>query len=182
VLILDPIYKINEGDENSAKDMTYFCNAIERVALETKSAVVFAHHFSKGQQGAKAAIDRSSGSGVFGRDPDAIGTLTETETDHVYSLEWTLREFASPPATSLAFEWPIHVSLDVNHKLKGEGGRPPKLEGTDYLQVHSILSIDNHVSVQDMAEYLGVSAKTIRRKLDGHNQLIIEDGEIVKCS
>lgn len=78
-IILDPIYKVISGDENSAADMGRFCNQLDRLAAETGAAVIYCHHFSKGAQGGKKAMDRASGSGVFGRDPDAVVTLTDLE-------------------------------------------------------------------------------------------------------
>ena len=71
-IIIDPLYKVITGDENSAEDMAKFCNFFDRIARQLDCSVIYCHHHSKGAQGAKKAIDRSSGSGVFGRDPDAI--------------------------------------------------------------------------------------------------------------
>lgn len=78
-VILDPIYKIITGDENSAEQMALFCNQLDRLCVELETAVIYCHHHSKGAQGGKHAIDRSSGSGVFGRDPDAILDMIELE-------------------------------------------------------------------------------------------------------
>lgn len=78
-VIIDPIYKVLTGDENSAEDMAYFTNQFDKIATELKSAVIYAHHHSKGAQGGKKSMDRSSGSGVFARDPDAIIDLVELE-------------------------------------------------------------------------------------------------------
>ena len=76
-IIIDPIYKVLTGDENSAEQMAIFCNQFDKVATETKAAVIYVHHHSKGAQGGKEAMDRASGSGVFGRDPDALLDLIE---------------------------------------------------------------------------------------------------------
>jgi RecA-family ATPase len=78
-IILDPIYKILTGDENSAEEMGAFCNLFDRIGTALGAATVYAHHHSKGSQGAKRSIDRSSGSGVFGRDPDACLDLIELD-------------------------------------------------------------------------------------------------------
>jgi RecA-family ATPase len=59
--------------------MALFCNQFDRIATVLGAATVYAHHHSKGQQGQKRSIDRSSGSGVFSRDPDAILDLIELE-------------------------------------------------------------------------------------------------------
>lgn len=78
-VIIDPIYKIIIGDENSAEQMALFCNQFDRLCTELDTAVIYCHHHSKGAQGSKRAIDRSSGSGVFARDPDAILDMIELE-------------------------------------------------------------------------------------------------------
>ena len=79
-VIIDPIYKIITGDENSADQMAKFCNQFDLVCTELKCAVIYCHHHSKGSQGAKKAMDRASGSGVFARDPDALLDLIGLET------------------------------------------------------------------------------------------------------
>ena len=78
-VIIDPIYKVLTGDENSAEQMATFCNQFDRIAKSLGAATIYAHHHSKGSQGGKRAIDRSSGSGVFGRDPDACLDLIELD-------------------------------------------------------------------------------------------------------
>jgi len=80
-IIIDPIYKVITGDENAAHEMAKFCNQFDRVCSELGAAVIYCHHHSKGDQGQKRAHDRSSGSGVFARDPDALLDLIELEVD-----------------------------------------------------------------------------------------------------
>ena len=76
-IIIDPIYKIITGDENSADQMAKFCNQFDKVCTELGCAVIYCHHHSKGSQGSKRSMDRASGSGVFARDPDALLDLIE---------------------------------------------------------------------------------------------------------
>lgn len=76
-VIIDPIYKVITGDENAADKMAFFCNQFDRLCTELCAAVIYCHHHSKGAQGQKSARDRSSGSGVFARDPDAILDIIE---------------------------------------------------------------------------------------------------------
>lgn len=78
-VIIDPIYKVITGDENSADQMAHFCNQFDKVCAEVGCAVIYCHHHSKGAQGGKKSMDRASGSGVFARDPDALLDLTELE-------------------------------------------------------------------------------------------------------
>ena len=78
-IIIDPIYKVITGDENSADQMANFCNQFDKVCTELCCAVIYCHHHSKGAQGSKRSMDRASGSGVFARDPDALLDLIELE-------------------------------------------------------------------------------------------------------
>ena len=78
-VVIDPIYKIITGDENSADQMAAFCNQFDKVCTELGCAVIYCHHHSKGAQGGKKSMDRASGSGVFARDPDAMLDLVELE-------------------------------------------------------------------------------------------------------
>lgn len=87
-VIIDPIYKVLTGDENSAHEMANFTNQFDKIATELNCAVIYCHHHSKGSQGGKNSIDRSSGSGVFARDPDAILDLIELPlTEDRYLLQ-----------------------------------------------------------------------------------------------
>lgn len=83
-VIIDPIYKVITGDENSADQMAAFCNQFDKVCTELGCAVIYCHHHSKGAQGGKRSMDRASGSGVFARDPDALLDMIELElTDDI---------------------------------------------------------------------------------------------------
>jgi len=182
MIILDPIYKVNVGDENSARDMTLFCNTIEAIANSSGAAVCFAHHFSKGQQGAKSSIDRASGSGVFGRDPDAIGTLTELETaehekKNKYLLEWTLREFITPEPTAWRFEHPIHIYSpeSEDRKAVGSGGRKQEVFAEEIIFV-----IENHKTnnIKTIAKLLNKCDRTIRNIANKSTVLEVKNNEV----
>lgn len=82
-IVIDPIYKVITGDENSADQMANFCNQFDKVCTELGCAVIYCHHHSKGSQGGKKSMDRASGSGVFARDPDAMLDLIELDVTEV---------------------------------------------------------------------------------------------------
>lgn len=87
-IVIDPIYKVITGDENSADQMARFCNQFDKVCTELGCAVIYCHHHSKGAQGGKKSMDRASGSGVFARDPDAMLDLIELDvTDDLRKRE-----------------------------------------------------------------------------------------------
>ena len=86
-IIIDPIYKVITGDENSAEQMARFCNLFDRVASRANCSVIYCHHHSKGVQGGKRSMDRASGSGVFARDPDALLDMIELPVSNALRKE-----------------------------------------------------------------------------------------------
>lgn len=122
-VVIDPIYKVLTGDENSADQMAAFCNQFDKVCHELGAAVIYCHHHSKGYQGSKRSMDRASGSGVFARDPDALLDLTELEVSlddaggrTAWRIEGTLREFPTFTPVNVWFDYPIH-RFDENGAL-----------------------------------------------------------------
>jgi hypothetical protein len=165
VIIIDPIYKVLTGDENSNSEMALFCNFLDMIAHQTGCSVIFASHYSKGAQGHKAAIDRVAGAGVFGRDPDAIVNLTELDSGDGYRVETTLREFKSADPRSVRFDYPIFrldTSLD-EESIAGAGGRPKKVDTSDFGQMFHAMNLGDEVHIRDISEALEVSEKTARR-------------------
>jgi hypothetical protein len=80
VIIIDPVYKVlGSFDENTARDINQLMNHLERMAENT--GIVISHHHSKGNKSRANAGDRSSGSGVFTRDPDTILELQPKDGD-----------------------------------------------------------------------------------------------------
>ncbi len=192
-IILDPIYKVITGDENNASEMGYFCNQFDRICTEVGCSMIYCHHHSKGAQGAKKSIDRSSGSGVFGRDPDAILDLTELEmTDDIknnvrdgmataWRLEGTLREFSGFPPKDLWFDFPLHY-LDETGRLaeispagspagnlakSGKRNSTPESRKRDLENAYTALDENyKHPSVSDLAAYLEIQPKSVRNWID----------------
>lgn len=146
-IIIDPIYKVITGDENSADQMANFCNQFDKVCTELKCAVIYCHHHSKGSQTAKRSMDRASGSGVFARDPDALLDLLELELENMnedklqdapidtsqctaWRMEGTLREYPKFKPVDLWFEYPIH-KVDTNGFLAMAQFDSPQSKGLD---------------------------------------------------
>lgn len=110
LIILDPIYKAMVGkSENTASSVSVLCNQIEQIVEATGAAVIFAHHYTKGNAAKKNQIDRMSGSGVFARDADTIITLTEHVQKCCYSVEMTLRNLAPQPPFVIEWKYPVMV-------------------------------------------------------------------------
>jgi RecA-family ATPase len=138
-IIIDPTYKLMGAnrDENATKDIASLLNEFEKLAVQTGAAVVFVSHFSKGNQAAKEAIDRISGSGVFARDPDTIMTLTAHEEPDAMIVDLTLRNF--PPVEQYTVKWNGNwlferVGLDPK-RVKKTAGRSAQYSADQLLDV-----------------------------------------------
>ena len=139
VVIIDPIYKVITGDENSAEQMAKFCNEFDKLCTQLGASTIYVHHHSKGFQGQKRSMDRASGSGVFARDADALLDLTELAVGSVLAgnrvalrVEGTLREFAPFDPINIWFDYPLHV-LDTEGILtdaKAESEITPQQKGS----------------------------------------------------
>jgi|GEM_PF-1961703 len=182
MVILDPIYKtLGNRDENAAGDINSLMNEMEHLALETGAAVVFATHFSKGNQAQKSSIDRISGSGVFARSPDTILVMTEHEEDGCFSVESTVRNYQTPKPFVVQMDFPLFKRVDEFDpaKLKRPGGRP---EAPDVVpEIIDLLSkedwVDQPIVVATMTER-GHSASTIKRQI----QKAVSEKKIVRES
>lgn len=124
LIVIDPIYKVlGNRDENSAGDINSLMNELDKIAVASNATIVVGHHFSKGNQAGKESMDRISGSGVFGRSPDAIVIITKHEQDDVYTVETTLRNHKRLDPFCVEWVHPLMVrktSLDPK-KLKKPG-------------------------------------------------------------
>lgn len=266
-IIIDPIYKVITGDENSADQMAHFCNQFDKVCTELGCAVIYCHHHSKGAQGGKRSMDRASGSGVFARDPDALIDLVELELnddilkqeknkaickvcegwlykyDKLYHasqddlcsetqmlalcreylennayecviedvgkvrkevesrsawrIEGTLREFPKFAPVNLWFKYPVHDidNIGVLKDIAVDDGMPTwkknfakkktdaerKTERKNSLETaFEACGIDDKVTVKSMAEYMGVTEKTVRNRLKEHGGFWIDEGQVGK--
>lgn len=207
-VIIDPIYKTLNGDENSASDMAQFTNQFDIICDKLHATAIYAHHHAKGTSGQKSAQDRSSGSGVFARDPDGIIDFSELEMDEDYrkdhpDLEYTdtgwqveciTREFKKPRTKKVWFKYPLHIvdtgELDpllvkgdarLNQKKTGEEQWEEKKQ--NFINAYNANNFDGSgVSVIDMATYLGVSKNTVINHAERFNKEfeLNEDRTIVK--
>lgn len=150
--IVDPIYKVNAGDENAAKDVNELLREFDRLCAATNANLVYAHHHAKGSQYGKRALDRGSGSGVIGRDADAAIDLdflfvpeairkkkAAQKGDQSWMkatglrVEMTLRNFESKPPFNVWFNYPIHVwdSDEEFQALRGDSEKTPLNKAED---------------------------------------------------
>lgn len=206
-IILDPIYKVITGDENSASDMGRFCNQFDKICTATGAAMIYCHHHSKGAQGNKKAIDRASGSGVFARDPDAQIDLIELEmTDDVrnnvadpgtsaWRMEFSLREFQSPKPLNIWFDYPLHRidetgrlreafaqgSRQANLAKSGRRNGSPEGRKQEFDNAFDICSMgEPSVTLKALANYLGISERTARERVNEYSDYYQKLGAVFK--
>jgi RecA-family ATPase len=215
-IIVDPIYKVITGDENSASDMARFTNQFDRLCREIGCSVIYCHHHSKGAQGGKRSADRASGSGVFARDPDALVDMIElaiednarvsakttlditdeeAETLTAWRIETTLREFPTTPPVNAFFCWPCHY-MDNAHLLddadtddRAQEKAKTRREKENKKDVLERMFADlsayrgiNYVPLEELAEALDVSVRTVRRRIKQHNELSVHKSMVYRTS
>ncbi len=267
-IVIDPIYKVITGDENSADQMAHFCNQFDKVCTELGCAVIYCHHHSKGSQGNKRSMDRASGSGVFARDPDALIDLIELElNDNLFKniennvicklsenklkyidnwndevsrddlcsssamlkiskellsseqyaaleteaeeaktrvrqrsawrIEGTLREFPKFSPVNMWFNYPIHIvdKSGVLNDVETEGEKAPwqkaiekrkpkekkeKERKESFETAYEACSIEGKVTIKSLAEYMGVTEKTVRNRIKENGNFWIDENEVGK--
>jgi hypothetical protein len=188
LIVVDPIYKgLGDRDENKAGDIASLLNEIESLAVATGAAVVFGHHFSKGNQAAKDAIDRVSGSGVFARDPDTILTMTRHEEEDAYVVDAILRNFAPVESFVVRRVHPLMIRDEtLNPKaLKRAGASLQKYSDEEILKPLERGGMTTTQWQKDLAAGPGLSTSGFydrRRKLEKKGLIRNEDGKWIKVS
>ena len=204
VIIIDPIYKIITGDENNASEMGYFCNQFDKICMETGAACIYCHHHSKGAQGAKKAMDRASGSGVFARDPDAALDMIQLElSDDIkynirdgnataWRLEGSLREFESFQPVNFWFKYPIHIVDNCNlstsaaegsfeaMRAKNRKNLSKEERAASVSSAYNACMFSPPVTVKAMAEYAGCSERAMRDRIKERSDFSIQTGIVSK--
>jgi len=171
-IILDPLYKVlGNRDENSAGDIISFFNYLDQIGVQSGCSIIVAHHFSKGQQGQKTNHDRMSGSGVFGRDPDALVTLTAIQDeDNAYKMEGTLREFKALEPIGVRFEYPIHVVEEGLEQGSIEGEKKTSVTKEQISEAYFNLScgeVNVGIEIDALAKSLDENRSMVVAKLKG---------------
>jgi AAA domain len=177
IIFVDPFYKLLAGrDERVSAEINQILAAFDRINLLTGASVIFAAHFTKGNQAGKESIDRISGGGSINRDPDNLVTLTKHETEHAFTVDFTLRDFAPVAPFVVRWEHPLLVRTDLDpDRIKrpqasrlGRGGAPSSYsienlfklieENDDELATEQLISLANQT--------LGWARRTVFNKLE----------------
>lgn len=130
LVIIDPHYKISAAsgvDENSNDAQGLLLYRLENTICRRGSALMIAHHFSKGDKSQTKAMDRAAGGGALARWPDVIMTLTEHEEEACCVAEFSLRNFAPIAPFVLRWQYPVwHLAAGADPSKLKKAGRPTK--------------------------------------------------------
>ena len=110
LMIVDPLYVLDRGenfDENSSHCVTRLMTALERLTVQTGSALGLSHHYRKGNLNSQDSIDRGAGSGAFSRYPDVLMSLSKHEMEDCVIIESTTRNMKSPPSFVFQLDAPL---------------------------------------------------------------------------
>jgi RecA-family ATPase len=170
LIVLDPIYKLlSHHDENTANHISAACNELDRIGTATGAALAYVHHFSKQGHKDSQVENRASGSGVFARDPDAIGTLTpEGDEWGVTRLEWSLREFPRPRSVKLRMRHPVPEVLDGGYLEPTQANMPKKDAVERYLET-------GEGNVSGLADRFNLPAYAVGNHLRGLGYVVINN-------
>lgn len=137
LIILDPIYKcLGDRDENANGEVAELLNIVESLTVKTGAAVAFGHHFSKGNQSEKSAMDRVSGAGAWARDPDALITLTPHEEESCFVVDYTLRNIKPRESQVVRWEHPCMRTADgLDPAALKKAGRPKEHAPRDLVNI-----------------------------------------------
>jgi hypothetical protein len=175
MIMMDPMYKLlGDRDENANSDIADLMNELEMLACRTDAAVVMAHHFAKGNSSAKEAIDRISGAGVWGRDPDSIVVLTPHEEAHCFTRTSILRNHPPQPERVLRWDYPLLV---VDGELDPAALRTPQTSAKAMTDAEFIAEFVTEEARARKAIYQasGMSLRTVDRYL----KRIVESGLVL---
>ena len=169
LLSIDPTYRFLLGQgENDPVAVCDLLNEFHQIANALGSAVALIQHFPKGNQSEKDAIDRFSGTGVWGRFPDSLLTLTEHQNPDCSSLNCIVRSFNQIEPFVVRWQFPryrIEEQLDPED-LKTKPG-PKKKSSAEGLC--SLLSTEESISYVDFQrramQILQISSATFERRL-----------------
>lgn len=93
LVVLDSIYQFEgDKDSNSRGVITRMLNGLKTVAGEN-TAIIYTHHFAKGNASEKSVLDRASGSAAYNQAIDGIMTVTPLKDDDCYAIEFNLRDY-----------------------------------------------------------------------------------------
>ena len=183
LLIIDPFYKLMNGDEKEAMDVAPLLAAFDEVCERTGAALILIHHTPKGFSSERSMRDRPAGSSILMRDVDTGLFLGEHEYEGLVVMENMNRCFEGAGARTIGFNGDgIFERLPhIPPALKGPGKQKPKTMADD-IDPKKVLSwLYLHGQVESKGKWIellgnrGLSRRCARAVLDS----LVETSDIV---
>ena len=103
ILILDPLYKFHNRNENSSQEMLTVIDELDRLRQDYGLAIIIIHHHRKPQQGERLGAEQLRGSSVLFDYGDSYLTLNyyKKKRQGILRLDFELRNAESPSPISI---------------------------------------------------------------------------------
>lgn len=131
VIVIDPIYKLLDCDENDARAMARAMATLDEIGAAMGATVIYVHHTAKGAGARLGVADAGRGSSVLGGDADAIaqivplhvpkGSAAWAELEQMgvadpscglFEMRFLTRSFPDIRPIRLAKVWPMLREID----------------------------------------------------------------------
>ena len=171
VIIVDPLFKLNiEGEENSSRDQTVFCNELDRITTEGRCTAIFNDHSTKGNQSEKEPLDVIRGSSAKGGDIDAAMVLRKHEVAECYRVDLVHRELPPVEPFCIGWRYPLMVlrpDLSPDAMKKPKGGQTKKHDPEKLCAAIAGSTAENPTSISAWATKAGVERQTLQGYMPG---------------
>jgi hypothetical protein len=165
VVVIDPVFKLNvEGDENSSRDQTRFCNEIDRLTTDPRCTVILNDHSGKGNQSEKDPLDVIRGSSAKGGDLDAAMVLRRHDIKDCFRVDIIHRELSPVDPFVMGWDFPLmrlREDLDPEQMKKAKGGNKPKHDPLQLCAAIADTSREHPISISAWAQAAGINRNTL---------------------
>jgi hypothetical protein len=165
---------LGERDENSNGDITDLMNILDRLIKDSGVAVIFAHHFSKGNQAGKESIDRAAGAGAFSRHADTLLSLTKHQKDNTFVCDVIVRNHKPVPSFCMELAFPIMQIVQEDVTALKVPGKVIKYTSAQLLAVLGNQKLGAMELFREVVKKYPMSRRTFFDKLDEIKEVEIE--------
>ena len=166
IVVVDPLFKLNvEGEENSSRDQTVFCNELDRLTTEAKCTAIFNDHSGKGNQSEKDPLDVIRGSSAKAGDLDAAMVLRKHEVEGCFRVDMVHRELAPVEPFVIGWDYPLmtlRADLSPDAMKKAKPGRKAEYAPEKLLSAIADTTAGNPISISAWAMRLKMTRQTLQ--------------------
>lgn len=178
LVIIDPIYMLLDGDENSSTTMNGFVRQVDAISQALGCAISLVHHRAKGAPKYLNVFDRACGSGVLGRYAHAAIDINRLNaSNEAMRADIGTRSFEWPAPVDFWYEHPIYRIDDkgalATCSTASDGCRTKKRDGDS---ARKIAAVENafdtragetgEVLQSDIADYLEWEGRTVGKWIE----------------